>query len=600
MGSSKRNMLYVVLLVLLPTAVIYLIVFSFLKITNYDYRAVEYFPSGQDQVVDQLPITQIRQRSGEFLSYNGLLVLPDELDIKSIYVPSYEGHLTLMLNDVIIFQDNEDRISSSGGTMRDLLFEVPSELISEKRNLKFSLDSSTSNFIHLSGIYFGSTSDFSLTIDRKQLYYGGIGLAIWGMQGFIFLFLVSLLAARSLELEGRPLLLIMSGLIIFGLGPIGKAFPKVEEVYPYLVALLPVASFGLSQFGNYLVQQRPSKYDIFFFVSSLLFSILLILISLGDRTDMQYNNLYFSAPIVFLTATYVTIRSLYRLIRNADMNSRVFGAATLTVSLALGHDVLLRFGVVQSGFLLLPIGTLTLVWAIGSVYFNRVLSIRKALSSQNETLALALDEQSKELEAAYEANLQDKEEAVVVRERLTLNIELHDGVLNYLSFISVLASDRQKDSVLEIEKLSRFAINEIRVILGSDAVQKRDLLVALATLKQQTVDLIDDVEVHWSLYVLLDYQIKHPSCVLAIVRIFQEAIHNAVVRGQCTLLNVSAIKNCDGGIAIIIENSGGISMLNSKGKGVGLESMRKRAESIGAGFNIVPTPSGAKLVLTLP
>ena len=128
---------------------------------------------------------------------------------------------------------------------------------------------------------------------------------------------------------------------------------------------------------------------------------------------------------------------------------------------------------------------------------------------------------------------------------MKVHSELHDGVLNYLSIVNILSQEKPKTALADVQKLSRFAINEVRVILGQRVASDEDLFTALGTLRQQIVDHIPHtkVEVDWSLLVLMDYPKISSAMVLEITRIIQEALHNAIVRADCKTLVVSARKS---------------------------------------------------------
>ncbi len=107
------------------------------------------------------------------------------------------------------------------------------------------------------------------------------------------------------------------------------------------------------------------------------------------------------------------------------------------------------------------------------------------------------------------------------------------------------------------------------------------------------------VEVEWSTYALLDQGVIQPKALMEIIRIIQEAIHNAVIRGKCTFLSVVA-QRYDNEFTITIVNKGGQPFSEENRKGLGILSMVSRASKIGGAVEIIPNDSGAILSLTVP
>ena len=87
---------------------------------------------------------------------------------------------------------------------------------------------------------------------------------------------------------------------------------------------------------------------------------------------------------------------------------------------------------------------------------------------------------------------------------------------------------------------------------------------------------------------------------LEVVRVFQEAIHNAVSRAKCTTLVVSGTVDQNGGIKFLIKNYGGTSLDLDKDIGFGISGMLNRAKRISAKLTLTPVKGGAELELILP
>jgi hypothetical protein len=160
--------------------------------------------------------------------------------------------------------------------------------------------------------------------------------------------------------------------------------------------------------------------------------------------------------------------------------------AMMAILTTLGHDAAYRFGLIPDGIILVHAGTVAVIFCVGTLYISVVARSRSQLAANN----LLLEKERAQSQAM-----------------LQVHSELHDGVLNYLSIVNILSQEKPKTALADINKLSRFAINEVRIILGQREQSEEDLFTALGTLRQQVVDHIPHsrVEIDWSLLVLMDY-----------------------------------------------------------------------------------------------
>ena len=275
-------------------------------------------------------------------------------------------------------------------------------------------------------------------------------------------------------------------------------------------------------------------------------------------------------------------------------------ASTITCY-AIFYDAGFRFG-----FISVPVNMSTFSFPIFIViiaisFIEITLSKKVDLVTANDIMKKALDIQDLTLKKEFRisAALQKKNASAEEKERLTA--ELHDGVLTYLSIINTMTENSTDVNLEKINKLSRNALNEIRVILEARPSDVHSLTIALGALRAQLVDplLYMGVEVEWSTYALLDQGVIQPKALMEIIRIIQEAIHNAVIRGKCTFLSVVA-QRYDNEFTITIVNKGGQPFSEENRKGLGILSMVSRASKIGGAVEIIPNDSGAILSLTVP
>ncbi|MDA8873179.1 hypothetical protein N9J12_05110 [Alphaproteobacteria bacterium] len=413
------------------------------------------------------------------------------------------------------------------------------------------------------------------------MYYENMRAALWGAEIFIVIVMINVIALGSVNTDAVAPIFIMLGLIIGGIGIFGNAFPSLINAFPYLVTFMSLTAFGLIQFGNNIFS--PSTPTINKSHLGVAIVIFVALLSFGSQsaTVMKLTNLYFTLPVLLLVVLYVSAKSFYRFFWLGNKNSGIYFTAMVTILTTLGHDAAYRFGLIPDGIILVHAGTGAVIFCVGTLYISEVTRSRSQLAANK----LILEKERSQAQAL-----------------LKVHSELHDGVLNYLSIVNILSQEKPKTALADIQKLSRFAINEIRVILGQRAATEQNLFTALGTLRQQIVDHIPHtkVEVDWSLLVLMDYPKSSSAIVLEITRIIQEALHNAIVRADCKILVVSATKTAKDQFSITIKNTGGKSFEGKSEGGFGINNMTMRARKINAKIDLVPIAGGAMLTIYLP
>ncbi len=89
-----------------------------------------------------------------------------------------------------------------------------------------------------------------------------------------------------------------------------------------------------------------------------------------------------------------------------------------------------------------------------------------------------------------------------------------------------------------------------------------------------------------------------PGNALAILRILQEAITNAVKHGPARKIAIRGAATADGMLAITVENDG--QPFSESHGGYGLANMRRRTEQLHGALKVEACGRGAKVTLLLP
>ena len=556
---------------------------AFLNIPEYDFVIEEFNAAPTLTNSIGLPVSEVVHGTGAPVRLQGNLSIDRSVSITAdtIYIPFYEGRLKFFANGTQFFDSNTQKYWQSGLRIPDALIQLPKTDGKQLPDISFSIENKGIGSVTLSKIYFGQEAALAVVAQRNTVYYENMRASLWGAEIFIVIVLITLIALGSINADAVAPIFIMTALIIGGIGIFGNAFPSLIDAFPYLVTFMSLTAFGLIQFGNNIFDPSTPPINKPHLGLAIAISVALLILGSQSVTDMKLINLYFTLPGLLLIVLYVAAKSFYRFFWLGNKNSGIYFTAMTVILTTLGHDAAYRFGLISDGIILVHAGTVAVIFCVGTLYMSVVARSRSQLAANNLIL---------------------EKERLQSQAMMKVHSELHDGVLNYLSIVNILSQEKSKTALADIQKLSRFAINEVRVILGQRAASDEDLFTALGTLRQQIVDHIPHtkVEVDWSLLVLMDYPKISSAMVLEITRIIQEALHNAIVRAGCKTLVVSARKSAKNQYSITIENSGGKSFKGEREGGFGINNMMTSARKINAKIDLAPIAGGAILTIHLP
>jgi len=556
---------------------------AFLNISEYDFVIEEFNAAPTLTNSIDLPFSEVVHGTDAPVRLQGNLSIDRSVPITAdtIYIPFYEGRLKFFANGTQFFDSDTQKYWQSGLRIPDALIQLPKTNGKQLPDISFSIENKGTGSVTLSKIYFGQEAELTVSAQRNTVYYENMRAALWGAEIFIVIVLITLIALGSLNNDAIAPVFIMTGLIIGGIGIFGNAFPSLIDAFPYLVTFMSLTAFGLIQFGDNIFDPSTPPINKPHLGVAIVVFVALLLFGSQSVTMMKLTNLYFTLPVLLLVVLYVAAKSFYRFFWLGNKNSGIYFTAMMAILTTLGHDAAYRFGLISDGIILVHAGTVAVIFCVGTLYISVVAQSRSQLAANN----LLLEKERAQSQAM-----------------LQVHSELHDGVLNYLSIVNILSQEKPKTALVDINKLSRFAINEVRIILGQREQSEEDLFTALGTLRQQVVDHIPHsrVAIDWSLLVLMDYPIIRSATVLEITRIIQEALHNAIVRADCKTLVVSATKTTENQFTITIENSGGKSFEGEREGGFGISNMMMRARKINAKIDLAPIAGGAILTIHLP
>jgi signal transduction histidine kinase len=297
----------------------------------------------------------------------------------------------------------------------------------------------------------------------------------------------------------------------------------------------------------------------------------------------------------WLFAAVVVLGRAFRATRNME-----YALVMMGVMAIIGYafvDTASISGVHDRGVLLLLYPQIFLITALAVILFRRLTQSLGTLDMANETLRIRLDEQQQELAKAHAHETVLSTNIAREQERQRLMRDLHDGLSGHIVSIIALAENADER---DIEKAAREALDDLRLVIQSLDIGDEDIPVVLAYFRERTALQLRrlGIAMDWSMDRLPAITGVTPGHALALLRILQEAVTNAIKHGPARRITVTGGSARDGYARIAIENDGRNDLPNANGNGLG--NMRQRAASLGGEVTLEPLPTGMRLTLSLP
>jgi signal transduction histidine kinase len=210
----------------------------------------------------------------------------------------------------------------------------------------------------------------------------------------------------------------------------------------------------------------------------------------------------------------------------------------------------------------------------------------------------------------HEMELARRRLAESEKERLRLSRDLHDTVGTALSLVALyggLAEHRAEDPVEarrlggSIRQAARDALSELRAVLHAlpqSATKLDELATGLALVARRAAEpagAVLEIEVKQGGSTVLQGDLR-----VAVVRVFQEAVHNALQHGHASKIRASLAAN-DDRIELVVSDNGVGFDPKLPSAGTGIAGMRGRALELGGEASLESVPgAGVRVRLALP
>ena len=453
----------------------------------------------------------------------------------------------------------------------------------------------------LGTIYFGKKRDFFVPNLKHVLYYEVLRAVMLGAQLAILFLLVSTVLNRGLGYEYIAPIVVLLYFISFSIGGLSAVIPGASNFSQFSVAVGPAATICILYLFSLVSSDGLTRKVSGFFLAALLLSVLpLGLIFFGVFSARDYN-LFVAVPVLIFGIVSLSLISVALFLKTRRREIGLWAVSSTLMASSLIYDFSARVGLLDVVVSTTAMSSPAFIVLLSGMFVKFILSTKTKLAQANDVLKASLERQNEELLVEFERSAMLLREATAAHEKARLTSELHDGVLTYLAMMTVLTESGSASSLQDINKLSRYASNEIRVILEARPSDQNSMTIALGALRRQMIDPLRHlgVEVEWSTEALLDYGTINPKALMNVIRIIQEAIHNAVFRSKCTSINLLAERH-NGDYFVSIVNKGGRRFSEEDRKGLGIVNMTDRASTMGGRFVITPNETGATVTLHLP
>ncbi|WP_146151976.1 sensor histidine kinase [Ahniella affigens] len=253
---------------------------------------------------------------------------------------------------------------------------------------------------------------------------------------------------------------------------------------------------------------------------------------------------------------------------------------------------------------LAPFGLLFLAIAYALDVVRQVYRNHLLVQDHVRELEAAVAAREASLQAQF-ARMQAVERSEVLgRERRRIMQDMHDGVAGSLASLLVTARIKTPD-VDELLRAIAESLNDLRLIVDALGTEDDDLTLSLGRLRARLEPAFKDsgIRLHWQIDPQLDASLPFgPSATLQIYRWVQEAVNNAIRHSGCKTISVSL--QVIAAHVILSVSDDGHGLPTTVGHiGLGMASMRERAEAVGARHeagNLVSGGASLQLIWSRP
>jgi len=361
--------------------------------------------------------------------------------------------------------------------------------------------------------------------------------------------------------------------------------------------LFAVAGFGLIAFAVVLALIRVPR-PVGLKVAILLVPTLLLLsVQFGPVPEVLALGL--SALLALILCLAGAVLLLRQAWRHAEWDSAAMAGFYLSTVWFGLHDFGIALGKIEGArFLSQDMRALGLLVVLFLLMRWLARSL-EAVDQANATLLRKLADQRRELSQLHQKEQLRIHEAALADERQRLMRDLHDGLSGHL--VSIIAqSETGTCDARQIEDTARHALDDLRLVINALDLEDDDLRLALSGLRERVEPQMArlGIRLDWSMTDLPEVRGIKPGNSLAILRILQEALTNAIKHGTAGPISLEAGPFGADRVCMSVSNRSAPG--REQGRGHGMRNMQARASELGGEIRFSETSGLARLQLIVP
>ena len=525
---------------------------------------------------------------------------PAATGLYALYVPQFTGRLQVALNGVPVTDSTRGQTSLRLGQGAPQLATLPGRLLHPGAN-EFAVTLAGRMGAGAVGpVYFGP--DAELRDDYEAAHFLVVTLPRL-MDGALFAIGAIMLLIWLTRRHDRLYLLCAAISLCFAVssqspviaGAFGAQFLLPVNVLRFVGACL------LLPFTWHLVGRRPPVRIAWFLVPGVLMVLSFRMLPAAWSTLL--------VPLLFvplaLALAAVALWELWRAgIHGGDRTALTLLAVIVVLLSLTVRDQLVTAGVLDKGYVLLArFNGPLLVMIMGATLLRRFAEGLSLLEDFNARLNRDVDAARGELRAAFEREQAHVRKATLEAERMRLMGDLHDGIAGNLVSIISLCEQPGGAAGNEVAQASRRALTDLRLVIDSMEDVGDDLAMMLTAFRDRVEPQLrrSGIRMNWQARDLPDLPGLAPATTLAIYRILQEAVNNAVKHSGSEVVAVAATASPlpGHGVRLVVRDAGRGGAEARRG-GYGMANMRKRAAALGATLAVESDAGGTRVLLDLP
>lgn len=526
----------------------------------------------------------------------------------SVYVPTYSGRAIVRINGEFLFDSRVLKNDSLLVHAGPLLTPIPAAMLHEGENrLEIEISSWSRVGGFLDTVFVGPDAALRTVHQSRYLFLEAFPRLLVAWQAALGLaLLIVWIGHREQQIH------LMTSLIM-GLGwlqgiPLFVVDPDVSD---WVLRCLNFAGIWQATCLPVVISQlfqRPLPVGWrWLLIPPSAVTIAFLLTSIDPVVWQPYFLPLWSAvgaPWVICVSIWSLWATLDPSFKKGDTAARIVFSAYLLALILVIHDILAFTGAMPSGFPLLSRFLPPLVTtAISGVLMWRFAMALGEVSRFNTVLRQEIEAAEVALRASFERERTQNRAAALDGERRRLTRDLHDGLAGQL--VSIVAQcELPGRDFGKISKAARMALDDLRLVIASMDDVGDDLAMMLALFHERIGPQLQaqEVELNWRMVSLPAIEGLRSEHALALFRILQEAVTNAVRHSGCRSITIGMTPSQRPGYAVRISvadrGRGGIPKNPDSWRG--LRNMRDRAAGMGAAFSVESTDQGTEIVLDLP